>query len=140
MAFSLETAAFAPGTSIPEKYTGCGRNIAPPLAWRNAPKGTESLVLIVEDHDAPVGTVTHWAAYDLDPDAGGLPEATREGDVPQAVNDMGHARFDGPKPPKGRGPHRYHFRLAALNVKSLSVARRANSPGCQESGPQPRCR
>jgi Raf kinase inhibitor-like YbhB/YbcL family protein len=129
MAFSLETPAFESGAPIPQKYTGIGENMAPPLSWRDLPPGTESLVLIVEDHDAPVGTVTHWATYDLDPKIGGLPEGTQEVNIAQAMNDMGHARYDGPKPPKGHGPHRYHFRLSALNVKSLSLPRAGNASG-----------
>jgi hypothetical protein len=119
MAFTVESTAFAENKEIPEVYVQAGKNISPPLSWRGLPEGTKSLVLILEDPDAPVGTVTHWAAFDLDPKRDGL--AGGAGGIAQGVNDMGHARYDGPKPPKGGGPHRYHFRLSALDVETLSL-------------------
>ena len=76
---------------------------------------------MVEDHDAPVGTVTHWVAYDIPADSDGLLEGLDADQVPQGANDMGHSGYDGPKPPKGHGPHRYHFRLAALDTDSLGL-------------------
>jgi Raf kinase inhibitor-like YbhB/YbcL family protein len=84
--------------------------------------GTKSFVLVVEDHDAPVGTVTHWVAYDIPAVSDGLLGAQDSGQVLQGVNDMGHSGYDGPKPPKGHGPHRYHFRLAALDTGSLALS------------------
>lgn len=121
MAFSLKSAAFHTQGKIPENYAQSGKNISPPLAWSEAPKEAKSLVLIVEDPDAPNGTFTHWAAFDIDPRSGKLQEGAHH--VRQAVNDMGHARYDGPKPPKGDGPHHYHFRLEALDVPHLDVGR-----------------
>jgi Raf kinase inhibitor-like YbhB/YbcL family protein len=118
-AFRLESPAFDPKGHIPERFTQRGQNHAPPLVWTGVPEETRSLVLLLEDPDAPVGTVTHWAACDIDPERGCLPE-NANGFV-QARNDMEHARYDGPKPPPGHGPHRYRFRLTALDVASLGL-------------------
>jgi Raf kinase inhibitor-like YbhB/YbcL family protein len=62
--------------------------------------------------------------YDIAPNVAGLPEAASQAPPPgvkQAVNDFGQARYDGPQPPKDHGRHRYHFRLAALDVPRLDV-------------------
>ncbi len=117
--FELRSSAFAPGGAISDDYVQAGRNVSPPLSWRAMPANAKSLVLLVEDADAPVGTVTHWAAYDIDPSTGRLEEGVSG--LRHAVNDMGHAHYDGPKPPPGHGPHRYHFRLSALDVESLDL-------------------
>ena len=122
MTLTLSSTAFADGGTIPKPYVQAGENKSPPLRWQAAPEGTKSFVLIVEDHDAPVGTVTHWTAYDIPADSDGLLEGLEPDQVPQGTNDMGHTGYDGPKPPKGHGPHRYHFRLAALDTASLGLS------------------
>lgn len=122
MRLTLTSPVFQNGQPIPKAYAQEGQNTSPPLAWTGAPDGTKSFVLVVEDHDAPVGTVTHWVVYDLPADANGLLEGLDKVQVRQAANDMGHDHYDGPKPPKGHGPHRYHFRLAALDTSSLGLS------------------
>ena len=123
--FELKSPAFCSGGAIPEVYAQAGRNISPPLEWRGLPPDAKSLVLLVEDFDAPVGTVTHWAVHGLDPSRRSLEEGVHA--IRQAANDMGHARYDGPKPPPGpgHGPHRYRFRLSALDVESLHLPEHA---------------
>lgn len=125
MAFVLNSPAFADGQAIPAKYTCDGENVSPPLEWRGAPAETRSFVLILDDPDAPSGLFRHWAVYNIPPDRTGLPEgagsgAAREG-LPQGVNDFGQRRYDGPCPPRGHGPHLYHFRLAALDTPHLEL-------------------
>lgn len=127
MTFVLESDAFRSGAAIPEIYAQTGENISPPLSWSGLPERTKSLVLIVEDPDAPVGTVTHWVVYDIDPETRGL-AADASDRLSQGDNDMGHARYDGPKPPPGHGPHHYHFRLAALDVASLDLSSLLGAP------------
>lgn len=122
MAFTLSSSAFKNGGAIPAKYTQYGENISPPLAWEGMPEGTKSFVLVIEDPDAPVGTVTHWVGYDIAPKTSELPAQVRADQIPQGLNDMGHAHYDGPKPPEGHGPHHYHFRLAALDVPTLGAS------------------
>lgn len=121
MTFSLASGAFSNGGAIPRRYAQEGENKSPPLHWEGAPADTKSFALIVEDPDAPSGTYRHWAIYNIGADADHLPEGVSAGEFAQAVNDAGHAGYDGPRPPKGHGSHHYHFLLAALDVPSLEV-------------------
>jgi Raf kinase inhibitor-like YbhB/YbcL family protein len=119
MALELTSTGFLEGALIPERYTGDGRNISPPLKWQNPPAGTRSLALICEDPDAPRGTFTHWVAFNLPADSRelgeGVPaEATLPDGTAQGTNDFGKAGYGGPKPPPGK-PHRYVFKLYALD-------------------------
>lgn len=129
MPLTLTSPAFAGGEKIPTKYTRDGDNLSPPLKWSGAPPGTSSFVLVVEDPDAPSGTFRHWAAFNIPADRSALPESVETG--PQAKvarygrNDFGHARYDGPEPPRGHGLHHYFFRLAALDVPSIAVPAKA---------------
>jgi Raf kinase inhibitor-like YbhB/YbcL family protein len=129
MTFVLESPAFRHGETIPEKYSRTGQNVSPPLVWSGAPEGTRSFVLVVEDPDAPSGTFRHWGVYDIDGTRDRLPEGTTAGakteSLGHGVNDFGNAHYDGPQPPKGHGVHHYDFRLAALDVETLDMDRRA---------------
>jgi len=117
MAFSLKSPAFRSGQAIPRKYTGDGEDVSPPLTWSDVPAGAKSLVLIVEDPDAPSGTFRHWGLYDLS--GTHLPEGVSGGAT--VTNDFGERGYRGPAPPQGHGLHHYHFRLLALNVDRLAV-------------------
>jgi Raf kinase inhibitor-like YbhB/YbcL family protein len=109
----LTSSAFDDGAAIPQRYTCEGDDLSPPLAWSGLPEGTRSLALIVDDPDAPSGTFTHWLAWGLDPASGGL----REGEAApvEGRNDFGQSGYRGPCPPPGHAPHRYFFRLHALD-------------------------
>lgn len=125
MPLTLSSPVFSDGGPMPERFTRDGANVSPPLKWSGVPDGTKSLALVVEDPDAPGGTFGHWAVFNIEPDATGLPEA--EGGKPgpdalrQGKNDFGNAHYDGPEPPRGHGVHHYHFRLAALDVPSIDL-------------------
>lgn len=124
MPLTMISPAFSQGERIPDKHARDGENLLPPLKWSGVPEGTRSFTLIVEDPDAPSGTFRHLGVYNIPATWEGLPESadTRGGGGPRfAVNDFGHARYDGPQPPKGHGTHHYHFRLAALDVPHLTV-------------------
>jgi Raf kinase inhibitor-like YbhB/YbcL family protein len=124
MPLAITSPVFDDGDAIPARYTRYGANVSPPLEWGGAPQDTRSYVLLVEDPDAPSGTFRHWAVYNISPLEAGLPEgASRQerGDEREALNGFGHARYDGPQPPRGHGAHHYHFRLAALDVERLDV-------------------
>jgi Raf kinase inhibitor-like YbhB/YbcL family protein len=125
MAFIMKSPAFADGHPIPARYTRDGENVSPALEWSGAPGETQSYAVIVEDPDAPSGTFQHWAIYNIPGDRTALPEGAGSGaqigGLSQGVNDFGNARYDGPQPPRGHGPHHYHFRLAALNIPRLDV-------------------
>ncbi|MBU6463399.1 MAG: YbhB/YbcL family Raf kinase inhibitor-like protein [Bradyrhizobium sp.] len=124
MTFSLTSPAFRDGDQIPAKYAGDGENVSPPLEWSDAPAGTKSFALVVEDPDAPSGTFHHWGLYNIMGERSILPEAVGHGakteKLGKGVNDFGEPRYGGPAPPKGHGTHHYHFKLAALDVEELS--------------------
>jgi Raf kinase inhibitor-like YbhB/YbcL family protein len=125
MTLTLTSTAFAEGEPIPELYSCDGADISPPLTWTGVPIGTRSIALLCDDPDAPGGTWTHWAIFDIAADAGGLreafPKGSRVGRALQAVTDFGHPGYGGPCPPRGHGLHHYRFRLLALDVESLGL-------------------
>lgn len=128
MTLSLSSTAFAAGAFIPAVYSCTGRSISPPLIWSNAPTGTKSFALIMDDPDAPIGTFVHWVIYNIPASSKGLPEAVpangqlADGSV-QGSNGAGRAGYTGPCPPSGT--HRYFFKLYALDIV-LSLSSRAS--------------
>lgn len=113
------SAAFAMGAAIPERYA-CGP-CSPPLSWSDPPAGTQSLAVLCDDPDAPVGDWVHWVLFNLAPDVRALPEnvardAALPGDAIQGVNDYDRNGYDGPCPPPGR-PHHYRFMVYALDAR-----------------------
>ena len=115
----LASTAFKNGEVIPQKYTCEGADVSPALSWAEAPQGTKTLVLIVDDPDAPVGTWVHWVLFNLPATARALTEAvpktaTAVGGL-QGRNDFQQIGYGGPCPPRGK-PHRYFFKLYALDA------------------------
>jgi Raf kinase inhibitor-like YbhB/YbcL family protein len=118
----LRSNAFAHGDEIPRRHTCDGADVSPALSWSDPPTGTTALALTVDDPDAPVGTFTHWLAWNIDPAIGELSEG--EPAPAEGRNDFGTGGWSGPCPPPGHGPHRYFFRLYALDAR-LDVGFRA---------------
>lgn len=123
MSLTLTSTAFTDGGEIPMMYTCDGEDISPPLSWSGAPPEAKSLVLIVDDPDAPdpaapQRTWVHWVLYNLPPDDSGLKQRAVAGSLPtgtkEGVNDWQRAGYGGPCPPIGR--HRYFHKLYALDV------------------------
>jgi len=106
--------AFSEGETVPAKYTCDGSDLSPQLDWTSVPQGTQSLALIADDPDAPVGTWVHWVLFDLPPDLVSLPEGS-SGTGTQGTNSFKKLTYGGPCPPKG-SPHRYYFKLYALDT------------------------
>ncbi len=52
----LWSSAFADGGEIPVEHTCDGEGVSPPLSWSHVPGRAASLVLLVEDPDAPGDT------------------------------------------------------------------------------------
>jgi Raf kinase inhibitor-like YbhB/YbcL family protein len=117
--FHLSSSAFADGQPIPAQYTCDGDDLRPPLDWSGAPAGTKSFALVVDDPDAPDGTFRHWAIYDIPATADHLGDQDLA--APEATNDFGKSGYGGPCPPKGHGPHRYRFKLYALDTDRLGI-------------------
>ncbi|WP_135605266.1 YbhB/YbcL family Raf kinase inhibitor-like protein [Methanococcoides sp. NM1] len=109
--FTISTSAFDNNAEIPSRYTCDGDNINPELVPGILPENTESLVLIVDDPDAPGGTFTHWVVWNIEPGS-----IINEDVVPgvQGLNDFKGTDYIGPCPPSGT--HRYFFRAYALDT------------------------
>lgn len=123
MTLSLTSADFHSGDRIPAVHTCDGADTSPALSWSGAPPTTRSLVLIVDDPDAPdpaapQRTWVHWVLYNMPPQATGLPAAVSSSNLPQGtqvgLNDWKKSSYGGPCPPIGR--HRYFHKLYALDV------------------------
>ncbi len=110
----LTSTAFAEGERIQDRYTCEGDDLSPPLAWSDPPVGTVALALCCDDPDAGRYPLTHWLAWGLEPAAGALGEG--EAAPSEGRNDFGAPGYRGPCPPPGK-PHRYVFRLYALDVE-----------------------
>lgn len=96
-----------------------GRNSSPQISWNEVPEGTKSLMLLMEDPDAPFGTFFHWAIYNIKPNETGLPEnIPKSGLTPsghaQGINGFRKTGYLGPCPP-GKKPHTYVFTLYATS-------------------------
>ena len=120
MTIELTSTAFQKSETIPKQYTGDGVDQSPPLRWSEPPAGTKSLALICDDPDAPRGTWVHWVLFNLPPQTRELEEsvpttAALPSGAKQGKNDFGNIGYGGPAPPKGK-PHRYFFKLYALDV------------------------
>lgn len=104
------SSAFASNGTIPRKYTCTGQNVSPPLEFQGIPEEAESLVLIMDDPDAPMKTFTHWIVWNIGPVA-----KIEEDSIPgvEGMNDFRKIGYGGPCPPSGT--HRYFFRIYALD-------------------------
>jgi len=131
MEIKISSDAFEDGGMIPAKYTCDGADVSPPLKWEAVPEGTQSIAVICDDPDAPMGTFVHWVLFNL-------PGATRElaENIPsdetlpngakQGKSDFGRIGYGGPCPPSGT--HRYFFKIYALDTKIelVSIADKAD--------------
>jgi Raf kinase inhibitor-like YbhB/YbcL family protein len=115
---TVTSPAFADGGRIPVDHTCDGKELIPELVLSSPPENTKSLLLIVDDPDAPSGTFNHMLAFNVSPELRKLPsgtDLTGAGDAARfALNDFQVAHYSGPCPPKGEA-HRYRFRVLALD-------------------------
>jgi len=121
----LESEAFADGGAIPARYTCDGDDVSPPLSWRDAPAGTATFALVVDDPDAPAGTWVHWVLFDVPASESAIHEGATPRSAREGKNSWGRSGYGGPCPPSGT--HRYFFKLYAVD-RALGVA-----PGITEA-------
>ena len=123
MTFIFNSSAFENGAEIPARYTCKGDDVSPPLNWQGVPEAARSLVLIVDDPDAPdpraPKTVwVHWVVYNIPPGINNLAEHITSATLPagaiEGLNDWQRLGYGGPCPPVGR--HRYFHKLYALDI------------------------
>lgn len=112
---TITSPSFANNERIPDEYTCNSTNINPPLEFGGIPENTQSLVLIVDDPDAPVGTWDHWLVYNIDPSITGVAPDSVPVNGTQIINSFGKEVYGGPCPPVGQN-HRYFFKLYAVDV------------------------
>lgn len=112
----LKSSAFKHEELIPIKYTCNGEDISPPLSWTDVPKNTQSLALICDDPDAPMGTWDHWILFNLPPSITELEENIQQfpSNTCFGSNSWNRNDYGGPCPPDRE--HRYFFKLYALDV------------------------
>jgi Raf kinase inhibitor-like YbhB/YbcL family protein len=116
-----------PIAAIPAAFYLRRQRRIPATRVEREPAGTHGFVLLCDDPDAPGGTWHHWAASDIAADRTTLPEGA--GPLKHAVNDSGRTGYGGPCPPRGHGPHHYHFRLLALSTDRLPLRK---DPSCRD--------
>jgi len=107
----LTSPEFGNNDSIPKRFTCQGEDINPPLEIQEIPVEAKSLVLIVDDPDAPMGTWTHWVVFDIP-----VSLAIKANSIPgkQGKNSLNQQNYHGPCPPSGE--HRYFFKIYALDA------------------------
>ncbi|OGH24953.1 MAG: hypothetical protein A3B47_02520 [Candidatus Levybacteria bacterium RIFCSPLOWO2_01_FULL_39_24] len=129
------SSVFENNSKIPSKYTCDGENINPPLSFLEIPTNAKSLVLIMDDPDAPGGTWIHWIVFNIDPNTVEIAENSVPKGGIEATTSFGKKSYGGPCPPvrhryaqalagEPSGTHRYFFKLY-----SLDVVLNLNNPG-----------
>ena len=121
MSFQISSTAFSSGQMIPKQFTCDGSDVSAELSWKDAPAGTKSFALVMDDPDAPAGTWVHWVLYNIPAETKELPEAMpKQEQLPdgalQGHNSFRKIGYGGPCPPPGK-PHHYYFKLYALDTK-----------------------
>ncbi len=113
----LKSSVFKQNEPVPAKHTCDGANVNPFLELRNAPEGTQSFALIIDDPDATGGvTWDHWVLWNIGPKTQYISEDNVPAGAAQGKNSWGKTVYGGPCPPRGSKPHRYQFKLYALDV------------------------
>jgi len=116
----VKSSAFINGGRIPIKYTGIGEDISIPLKFGTIDTKGKSIVIIMDDPDAPFGTFTHWMIWNIPTSITSIPEGishdlvvnTLDGAI-QGKNDFGTIGYKGPNPPSGT--HNYRIKVYVLD-------------------------
>jgi hypothetical protein len=111
----LTSPNFKHNEKIPIQFTGDGQDINPELEIKNVPEDTKSLVLIVDDPDAPAGTWDHWIVFNINPKVKEVFKNSVPENGIQGQNSWGRNNYGGPSPPSGT--HRYFFKIFALDTR-----------------------
>lgn len=98
---------------MPVKFSCKGEDVNPRLEIEGVPVGTKSLVLIIDDPDAPMGNWDHWIVWNISADTKVIEEDSVPKGAVEGINDFGKNSYGGPCPPSGT--HRYFFKLYALD-------------------------
>ena len=126
----ITSSVFENNNKIPSKYTCDGENINPPLNFIDVPKNTKSLVLLMDDPDAPMGTFVHWVVFSINSEEKQINEDFVPSGSIQGKNTVGNDKYIGPCPPSGT--HRYFFKLYALS-SDLDLDKNAGKEQVEEA-------
>ena len=136
-ALTLVSPDLADGGAIgaEQMYMRCGgQNLAPSLAWTDAPKGTESFILTFVDTSVIPSRWSHWIVANIPAEATSLPKGGALPEGAQAIeSNFGDAAYAGPCPPKGTGRHHYRFTLYALPTRAPAIVENSNARDLAES-------
>lgn len=111
---NVSSSAFENEGIIPSEFTCDGQDASPPISITNVPKNTETLSIIMDDPDAPMGTFTHWVVWNIPPNKTEFASGEKI-DFVQGCTSFGTSEYGGPCPPSGT--HRYFFKIYALDTK-----------------------
>lgn len=111
--FTVSSPSFSNDEAIPARFTCKGKNVSPPLVISGVPENAQSLVLIVDDPDAPFGTFTHWILWNISPKTKRIEEGKMPEGAVSGFNSFGRSGYSGPCPASGL--HRYFFTVIALD-------------------------
>ncbi|MEK7085774.1 MAG: YbhB/YbcL family Raf kinase inhibitor-like protein [Patescibacteria group bacterium] len=126
----ISSPTFQHNQNIPSKYTCDGENINPPLQFLDIPGNAQSLVLISDDPDAPMGTWVHWTVWNIDPKITEITENSVPLGAVEGTTSFGETGYGGPCPPSGT--HRYFFKLYAIDTK-LDLSTTTNAQDLEKS-------
>ena len=126
MAFTVNSADFDDGDTLPDAQVQAKGNTSPHLVWSGAPEGTKSYAVTVFDPDAPTGSgFWHWTVANIPAEVTELAAGTSGGGLPKGAvegrTDFGEPGYGGAAPPPGHGPHRYVFTVFAVDTDQLEV-------------------
>ncbi|WP_459194029.1 YbhB/YbcL family Raf kinase inhibitor-like protein [Halosimplex sp. J119] len=117
----VSPAAFEAGGAIPEKYTGVGEDVSPPLTVESVPSSAETLALVLDDPDA--NEYDHWIVWNIPADTTEIPEGIPQEETVDALdgarqgtNNFGEIGYRGPLPPTDDGAHTYRFTTYAVDT------------------------
>jgi len=126
MSFTIRSPQFDTGERIPQRHAHPpeGEDVQPHLQWFDAPAGTVSLALLCEDPDAPQDEpFVHWVLAGIPAEREELVESEERRYI-RGRNDFDEQGWGGPLPPEGHDPHRYVFKLYALDAEPTVAANR----------------
>ncbi len=126
----LTSSVFQSNQSVPAKFTCDGENVNPPLTISDTPGDAKSIVLIMDDPDAPSGTWVHWTLWNIDPNTKEIAENSLARGAIEGITSFGKPGYGGPCPPSGT--HHYHFKLYALDT-TLSLSSSASREDLEKS-------
>ncbi|GAB3146502.1 YbhB/YbcL family Raf kinase inhibitor-like protein [Micromonospora sonneratiae] len=111
----IRSSAFNDHDLMPQRFSMDGGNISPPLEWSDVPESASELVLLVEDRDAGPTPFLHWLVTGIDPGTTGVAEGQTPAGGQEWINGFGSAGWGGPRPPINDDPHRFFFRIFAVD-------------------------